>query len=58
MIKDILNYFRGERERSPPLPQIVLPSCLHLRQSQASAQTECNVRASTWGIDLRDHRLP
>ena len=49
---------RGQRERSPPLPEIMLPSCPHLGQSQVSAQPECNGKASTWGILLRDQGFP
>ena len=31
-------YIRGERERSPPLPQIVHPSLPHLGRSQGSTK--------------------
>ena len=33
---------RGERERSPPLPQIMQSRFPHLGNSQGSAQPECN----------------
>lgn len=49
---------RGERERSPPLTKITHPSHPHLGRSQASAQPECNGRASPWGHRLLDHGSP
>lgn len=36
------NKARGERERSPPLPQIMQSSFPHLGKSQGSAHPECN----------------
>ena len=33
---------RGERERSPPLPEIMQLRFPHLGNSQGSAQPECN----------------
>ena len=39
---------RGERERSPPLPQIMQSRFPHLGNSQGSAEPECNGRASPW----------
>ena len=35
-------HVRGERERSPPLPQIMQSSFPHLGKSQGSAHPECN----------------
>ena len=36
------NNIRGERERSPPLPQIMQSRFPHLRNSHGSAQPKCN----------------
>ena len=38
----------GERERSPPLSQIMQSKLPHLGNSQGSARPECNGRASPW----------
>ena len=46
---------RGERERSPQLPQIMLPSSPHLGESQASTPPKCNGEVSTWRNCLDDH---
>ena len=46
---------RGERGRSPPLPEIVQSRFLHLRNSQGSARPVCNGRASPWANNLLDH---
>ena len=47
-----------ERERSLPLPQIMLPSFPHLGKSQGSAQPKCNGKASPWRNCLDDHSVP
>ncbi|XP_068612254.1 LOW QUALITY PROTEIN: transmembrane protein 88 b [Brachionichthys hirsutus] len=46
---------RGERERSPPLPEIMQSRFPHLGNSQGSAPPKCNGGASPWVNHLRDH---
>ena len=48
---------RGERERSPQLTQIMLPSSPHQGESQASTPSKCNEEASTWRNCLADHSI-
>ena len=49
------NCIRGERERSPPLPEIMQSRFPHLGNSQGSAQPVCNGWASPWVNHLLDH---
>ena len=50
-------FLRGERERSPQLSQIMLPSSPHLGESQASTPPKCNGGVSTWRNCLADHSI-
>ena len=50
-------WLRGERERSPQLSQIMLPSFPHLGKSQASTPPKCNGGVSTWRNCLADHSI-
>ena len=52
-----LDLDRGERERSPQLSQIMLPSFPHLGKSQASTPPKCNGGVSTWRNCLADHSI-
>ncbi|KAL0607503.1 Serine/threonine-protein kinase Nek4 [Plecturocebus cupreus] len=47
----------GEREHSPPLPQMMQSSFPHLGKSQGSTHPECNGSASPWENCLRDHGI-
>ncbi|KAI9538136.1 hypothetical protein NQZ68_017869 [Dissostichus eleginoides] len=53
----ISHVIRGERERSPPLPQIMQSRFPHLGNSHGSAQPECNGQASPWVNHLLDHGI-
>ena len=52
----ILN--RGQRERSPPLTKIMLPSFPRLGKLQESTVPQCNGTASSQGNCLLDHSQP
>ena len=45
--REVKVFLRGERERSPQLSQIMLPSSPHLGESQASTPPKCNGGVST-----------
>ncbi|XP_055486470.1 tubulin alpha-8 chain-like [Leucoraja erinacea] len=55
--RGLLPVLRGERERSPPLPQILQSSIPHLGTSQASAHPRCNGIASSWENLLSDQGI-
>ena len=49
---------RGQRERSPPLTKIMLPSFPRLGKLQESTVPQCNGTASSQGNCLLDHSQP